>query len=300
MTHQFEYHAYAAGPPRITWGVQRLVLLTTAIFAAQLLISVPLGRIGEAFGQAPGGIALDWLAFSVNNLFYGLIYTPFTYMFLHGSLSHLFFNMVWLVCFGPEVERYLGTRSFVRFYLFCGAVGVLANLVPWALLRLRIALAAGGGPLQDGAPDILAMASPFVVGASGAVLGVLLVFALIDPEGELQFLFLPFRINRRALIFFVIVLNLLQGIGAMGGGAGVSIATHFGGMAAGYAYFKLRHRIPVIRFGGTRSGSGVSRARKPTRRPGSGASQEPGNDEFDRLGKEVDNIFRFDDKRRGD
>ena len=296
MSQPLYYQSYSAGPPRITWGVQRIVLLCTAVFAVQLLVAVPFGEVHEVFGMAPGGAVIAWLAFSVDNLFSGLIYTAVTYMFLHGSLSHLFFNMIWLVCFGPEVERFLGTRRFYSFFAFCGIVGVLANFVPWAFHRFRLYLAESSGELtRELSQQLAAHATPLVVGASGAVLGVLVVFAMIDPDGELQFLFLPFRINRRALIIFVIALNLLQGIGAMGSG-GVSIATHIGGMVAGYVYFKLRHRIPRVKLGGM-----GTRARKPTRKPPRNPPGDgPGADKMDRLGREVDNIFQFDDRNRGD
>lgn len=302
MSQPLYYQSYAAGPPRITWGVQRIVLLCTLVFAAQLLLAIPFGDVREVFGMAPGGPVIEWLAFSVDNLLSGLLYTVVTYMFLHGSLSHLFFNMVWLVCFGPEVERFLGTRRFYSFFAFCGIAGVMANFLPWAFQRFRYYLADSSGELTREMSQHLANhAAPLVVGASGAVLGVLVVFALIDPDGELQFLFLPFRINRRALIIAVIALNLLQGVGAMGAG-GISIATHLGGMVAGYAYFKLRHRIPVVKFG-----SVGTRARKPTRKPArrpSGLDEGNGDngdkDDLDRLGREVDNIFRFDERDRRD
>ena len=290
MSQPFYYEAHSAGPPRITWGVQRIVLLCTAVFAAQLLIAIPFGDVHEVLGQAPGGPVIEWLAFSVDNMFFGLVYTVATYMFLHGSLSHLFFNMVWLVCFGPEVERYLGTRRFYTFFAFCGILGVLANFAPWGWARLRQYLAESSNSLDPAQLMEIAPASPYIVGASGAVLGVLVVFALIDPEGELQFLFLPFRINRRALIIFVIVLNLLQAVGAMGAG-GISVSTHIGGLIAGYLYFKVGHRIPTVKLG-----SLGTRARKPTRK----STQKGTGGNLDQLGREVDNIFDFDDRKRGD
>jgi membrane associated rhomboid family serine protease len=274
MSQQFYYEAHAVGPPRITWGVQRIVLLCVAVFAGQLILSVPFGDVHEAIGATPGGPVIEWLAFSVDNLFFGLVYTLGTYMLLHGSLSHLFFNMVWLVCFGPEVERYLGTRRFYGFFAFCGVAGVLANFAPWGWSRLRQYLAESSGAVSPELAEIFAHPSPYIVGASGAVLGVLVVFALIDPEGELQFLFLPFRINRRALILAVIALNLLQAVGAMGAG-GISVATHVGGLIAGYAYFKFRDRIPAFPIGGMakarpahRAGPGCGRPRSARARGG--------------------------------
>jgi membrane associated rhomboid family serine protease len=298
MSQSFYSQPQSVGPPRITWGVQRIVLLCTAVFAAQLVFAVPFGDLHEVFGHAPGGVLIDWLAFSIDNLLSGLVYTVATYMVLHGSLSHLFFNMVWLVCFGPEVERFLGTRRFYSFFAFCGIAGVLANFVPWGIQQLRRYLAESSGALTPELAAQLSQPGPLIVGASGAVLGVLVVFAMIDPEGELQFLFLPFRINRRALIIAVIALNLLQGAGAMGSG-GIAIATHIGGMVAGYAYFRLRHRIPTVKLGSLGPGGGGTRARKPLRKPPR-TGGKTGSDDLDHLGREVDNIFNFDDRKRGD
>jgi membrane associated rhomboid family serine protease len=234
---------------RITWAVQRLILLNTVVFAAQLLLEIPLGRPGMPLG----GWAARWTAFQPDEFIGGFFWQAFTYQFLHGGLLHLFLNMLWLFFFGPEVERVLGTRQFVKFYLFCGAVGVLATLIPFGLF---------GRAVQ-------------VVGASGAVMGILVAFAMTNPEREFFLFPFPLPINARALVIIVIVLNVM---GAMGGGHS-SVATHFGGMASGYAYIKL---IPLLRR--WQSGS------RPRRRDA--------KSKIDAVGEAVDNIFRFEDEKR--
>ncbi|MFP4172358.1 MAG: rhomboid family intramembrane serine protease [Candidatus Hydrogenedentota bacterium] len=237
--------------------VQRLILLNVFVFAAQLLLHVPLGGSPTAPGALyapPGGaIVTNWLAFHFTGPLQGLIWQPITYMFLHGGLLHLFLNMLWLYVFGPDVERALGTRQFLWFYLICGGLGVFATGVPYLM---------HGG-------------SASVVGASGATLGVLIAYAYLYPTRQLFLFPLPVPINARAIVLFVVILNLVS---ALGHGP-VSVATHFGGMGVGFAYMALVPRIRRLSFRRERT-----------------SQRDPTN--HDKVGDAVDNIFRFDDKRR--
>jgi len=245
----------------VTFAVRALILTCSALFAAQLVLDVVLGD--KSLGGAPGGaLILETLAYSNTHLVSGWVWTPLTYIFLHGSLWHLFMNMLQLYFFGPEVERSLGTRQFLRFFFICGALGALANLVPYALG-------------QPGLP---------VVGASGAILGVIVAFAVIDPDRELFLLPLPFPITARALIIVLVLLNLLST------GGQVSVATHFGGMIAGFGYMKLRPLI--LRSAWERRGR---RARKAQNRT---APKEPESQDEKKLADAIDNIFKFQDKEK--
>jgi membrane associated rhomboid family serine protease len=210
---------------------------------------------------APGGLLYDWLAFDPAIFLWGAVWQPVTYQFLHGGLMHLFMNMLWLYVFGIEVERRLGTPGFYRLYLFCGAAGVLATFFPFFLL----------GQEQT------------VAGASGAVMGVLIAFAYLDPKRQLYLFPLPFPINAVGLVILVVAMNLLMFLGQ----SGVSVATHFGGMAAGFVYMRY---LPWFE----RVGAGIRWPRMPRRR-GRPAARP---DDLDRVGKAVDNIFEFKDKYR--
>ena len=126
----FETRSYGSSD-RITYAVQRLILVCTAVFAVQLLLDIPFGR-NQGFSP-PGGFIVNWLAFEPSAFAFGALWKPFTYMFLHGGLMHLFLNMLWLYFFGPDVERALGTRQFVQFYVVCGMLGVLATFFPMVL-----------------------------------------------------------------------------------------------------------------------------------------------------------------------
>lgn len=258
MSNTFHYsrHEWTSGPAdnRITWAVQTLILANAAIFAGQLILDVPLGTRAGAFAgaAAPGGFVADILSFRCVDVLRGFLWQPLTYMFLHGGLMHLVMNMLWLFFFGPEVERVLGSRQFLRFYLLCGTAGVFANFVP-----------------------ILTTFSASVVGASGAVMGVLVAYAITNPEREFFLFPLPVPINARAMVYIVIALNIVS---ALSPGDATSVHTHFGGMAMGAAYMKL---VPKLRTW-----------RRQRNAPGP-APRNP----LDEVGDAVDNIFKFDSKR---
>lgn len=225
-TSNFEQYDDGAAPGfRMTHAVQRLILLNAAIFAVQLLVNIPLGSSAfDVFRAPPGGIAIDWLAFTPDDLLRGYVWQPFTYMFLHAGLSHLFMNMIGLFFFGPDVERVLSTRQFYRFFILCGALGVSAEFVLWGLRSLSGA----GGPVS-------------VIGASGATMGVLVAFATLYPNREMYLFPIPIRLTARAVVIIFIVLNLMSAVTA---GNGISWATHFGGMAVGFLYIKF---VPKMR-----------------------------------------------------
>lgn len=209
--------------PRITWGVQRLILLNVLVFSVQLMV-----KPFEAwFGMF--SLLVDLFGFQPGWFFSGFIWTPFTYQFLHGGLMHLFMNMLWLFVFGPEVERLLGTRQFIFFYIACGVLGVLATVVPWLL----------GGQ------------SSLVIGASGAAMGVLVAFAMIDPQRQFYMFPLPVPITAVWLVILVILFNLVT---LNAGSTDVSVATHFGGMLAGGFLMKAIPRYRQWRFPGPKMG----------------------------------------------
>ena len=197
---------------------------------------------------------MDVFGYSTTRVLQGWLWSPITYMFIHGGLQHLFFNMLLLFFFGPDVERLLGTRQFVRFYFMCGVLGVLVNLITFAL----------GGPAIS------------VIGASGAIMGVVVAFAIVDPDRQLFLFPLPFPITARAMVIIFIVLDLLS---VAGGAGGTSVATHLGGMAVSFLYMKYR---PTL----------LQWTLRRQRRGG------PSKKDKESLGKAVDNIFKFQGKDR--
>ncbi len=246
----------------ITFAVRALILTSAAIFVAQLALDIVLGNLNPQ--DPPGGLAiLDTLVYSNDRLLRGWVWTPLTYLFLHAGLWHLFMNMLQLYFFGPEVERLLGTRQFLRFYFVCGVVGALANFIPYAL-------GLPSGP---------------ILGASGAILGVIVAFAINDPDRQLFLLPLPFPITARALVLVLVLLNVMQA------GGPVSVTTHLGGMAAGFAYMKLRPM--TLRWSWQRRGRRVKREKSKVN-----PDAPAGTGDEKKLADAIDNIFKFQDKEK--
>ncbi len=179
----------------------------------------------------------SWLHFSTAR---ALIYLPptgpiqgfefwrfFGFQFLHANLPHLLFNMVALFFFGPMVERYLGSKRYVAFYLLCGMFGALMYM----LLNL-------GGFLTSGTIPGLLFNDPTtpLVGASAGVFGVLMAGAYMAPNATVRlFFFLPIRLRTFAYVLVAIAfITVFRGGSNAGGEAG-----HLGGALAGF-YF-IRH-----------------------------------------------------------
>jgi len=144
-----------------------------------------------------------------------------TYMFLHGGMGHLFFNMLALWMFGMEMENLWGSKRFLIYYLVCGLGAGITNVL---------------------VAPLLGQAVP-TVGASGAVFGVLIAFGMLFPERPIYLYFLlPIRAK-----FFVtgfIVLELIYGV--TGTSDGIAHFAHLGGAAVGLVYMlALRGTIPA-------------------------------------------------------
>lgn len=140
------------------------------------------------------------------------IWQVVTYAFLHGNLVHLFFNMFALYMFGGDIERLLGSRRFLIYYLVC--------VVGAAVAQLAVQSGLAGPPVPT-------------VGASGGVFGLLLAFGLAFPHRKLMLLFPP--VPMPAWLFVTLYGLLELYLGVTGSGQGVAHFAHLGGMAAGYA-----------------------------------------------------------------
>jgi membrane associated rhomboid family serine protease len=147
-----------------------------------------------------------------------------TYGFLHGGLDHLFFNMLALYMFGAEVERLLGPRRFLTYYLVCVVGAALAQVAVMSSMN------------QPPVPT---------VGASGGVFGLLLAFGLAYPQRRIMLLFPP--IPMPAWLFVTLYGLLELYLGVTGTAAGVAHFAHLGGMAAGYALLVLWHHGRPVR-----------------------------------------------------
>lgn len=146
-----------------------------------------------------------------------------TYMFLHGGFSHLFFNMFALWMFGRTLEMRLGPQRFLTYYVVCGVGAALIQmLVAWLTHDLGIVL----------------------IGASGAVMGLLLAFGVMYPNSQIFVFPLPFPIKAKWFVMGYAVLELIYG--ATGYDLGVAHFAHVGGMLWGWMlliYWKHRRKI---------------------------------------------------------
>lgn len=175
----------------------------------------------------------------------------FTYMFMHGGFTHLFFNMFALWMFGRILEQVWGPKRFLTYYIVCGVgAGIIQELV----VGIQYYLATSGMPaeavdivLREGANALMQgknfvnseMASlnfivnGLTVGASGAIYGILLGFGLLFPNEKMFVFPLPFPIPAKYFVIGYAVIELLLGI-ANNPTDNVAHFAHLGGMIFGY------------------------------------------------------------------
>lgn len=154
-----------------------------------------------------------------------------THMFMHDNFLHIFFNMYSLVMFGMVVERALGTKKFIIFYLVTG-FGAVALHTGVEFLQVQQLLRQYPGV----APQAIYNSVPHVLGASGAVYGVLVAFAMIYPQARLTLIFPPITLDAKWWVIIFIGIELLTGI--TGTGMGVAHFAHLGGALFGWLLIK--------------------------------------------------------------
>jgi len=161
------------------------------------------------------------------------IWQLLTYGFLHGSFMHLFFNMFALFMFGAPLEQTWGERRFLIYYLVCTVGAGLCQLaVGWWTVSQ------GGGAYPT-------------VGASGAVYGLLLAYAMLFPNQQIMLLFPPIPMKARTFVIVFGAIELLAGFN--GWQPGVAHFAHLGGMLFGWLMIRYwRGQPPFGRRGGPR------------------------------------------------
>ncbi len=186
--------------PRITPAVQWLIAINVAVFFLQIVLPV-----GAANAQA-------WFGFQFGHLT-DQPWTFFTYMFVHQGFLHLALNMYSLWLFGPRVEHAWSAHSFTRYYVLCGLAGWLAH--------------------------IMFVRTGTLIGASAAVYGVMLAYAMRWPDDELYlFGVVPMRV--KWLVTLLVGLDIAAALWESATGAASSTAhfAHLGGLAFGFMYLR--------------------------------------------------------------
>ncbi len=175
-------------------------------------------------------------------------YQIVTHMFMHGSISHLAFNMLSLFFLGPYVERVLGAQKFFTFYILCGFGAMFAHMgidfIEYVNIRGQVSDL--DYIISDGREIILGgknFAEPLaakmnqimnipIVGASGAIYGVLVAFATLFPNVKLMLLFPPIPVKAKYLAIGLIIFDLLSGFSHFR--TGIAHFAHVGGAIAGF------------------------------------------------------------------
>ncbi|PVH25536.1 rhomboid family intramembrane serine protease [Sphingobacterium corticibacter] len=200
--------------------------------------------------------------FSGSSEFFGVFYPdsplfkvwqPITYMFMHGSLMHIFFNMFALVMFGSIIEQVLGNKRFLNYYLICGLgalvlqYGVQAIEVyqitgtisarDWLEIDMYSGRTYATRPIDRDSLEVLASIyrTP-MVGASGAVFGLLLAFAYLYPNMPLQFLFIPVPIKAKYFVGGYILIEIYLGFAHTT--SSIAHLAHVGGALFGFILLK--------------------------------------------------------------
>jgi membrane associated rhomboid family serine protease len=196
--------SYSFGPGPLTPAIKILILVNVAVFVVTWI----------------GGAIEPWLWFTATDVLQRFqIWRVLTYMFVHDGLGHIFFNMLALWMFGVELERMWGTKYFVKFYFVAG-IGAAVTTTLLSFVPL---------------PSFEQLWYIGVVGASGAIYGILLAYAMYFPNRPV-YVYAVFPIKVKYLVMIMGGIALLSSIGGPGGG--IAHTAHLGGLAAGYLYLK--------------------------------------------------------------
>lgn len=195
------------GPGPITPAVKALLIANVAMFVVTFVASdVVIGLLG----LTPRSVLTE-----------GRIWQPFTYLFVHSPVSfgHILFNMLAVWMFGVELERRWGTTFFTKYYFVCGVgaglVTIAAALLPFGSAR--------------------AAYDTSTIGASGAVYGLLLAWALLFPHRQILFMFI-FPLPSRVFVAIIGAIAFFSAMGSSGGS--VAHVAHLSGLVIGWLYLK--------------------------------------------------------------
>lgn len=181
----------------LTLWVKRLLIANAAVGVLGFLLSI----------SGYGGILTSALGFRPSDIL-ARPWTPLTYLFVHADFFHFFFNMLVLFFFGPPLEERWGSTDFLRFYLVAGIGGALLCL------------------LDPGAT---------VIGASGAMYGIMLAYAMIWPDNPV-YIWGIFPVKVKWLVAGLAALSIFGALGSYG--SGVAHWAHLGGFATAFLYLK--------------------------------------------------------------
>ena len=185
------------------------------------------------------------------------IYQLFTYMFMHGGLEHLFFNMFALWMFGCVVERIWGPKKFLFYYIFCGiGAGLVQEVAQYIEYSVEGLATTNIVIFSDGTKMLTdALLNKWTtVGASGAIYAILLAFGMSFPEERIFIFPLPIPIKAK---WFIVIYIAIEVFTAFFTTSNVAHFAHLGGMLFGYLLIKYWRRHPENSYFGADSGSPI-------------------------------------------
>ena len=243
----------------LTPVVKRLLIANVAIF----FVTYVLGPQGQRF-------VIEWFAFQPTLELLSRPWVPVTYIFLHADLLHLAVNMLILFFFGPPLEAKWGGREFLTYYIMCGLGGAALSFI--------------FQPVS-------------IIGASGALLGVMLAFAMNWPNAPI-YVWGIFPIKAKYLVGFFVVMDILGARAGVDGGNTAHFA-HLGGVLTGFLYLKAdwrpREKLRQIQRATTRRRrlAIVPRGENDEEHPAEASPGKPPRDDaalYDRVDQVLDKI----------
>jgi membrane associated rhomboid family serine protease len=207
MPRSLSTYSYSFGPGPISRAVKWLIWTNIAVFLLQWIFPT----LTYVLGLQPTAVMRRFE-----------LWQPITYMFLHADVTHILFNMLVLWMMGVELERLWGTKFFLKFYFVTG-IGAAVITMLFALLPFAAAEQLRGA---------------VVIGASGAIYGLLVAYAYYYPDRPILMFFL-FPIPAK---YFVMILAAITFLLSASGGGRVAQSAHLGGLLVGYLYLKAGGR----------------------------------------------------------
>ncbi|WP_316793442.1 rhomboid family intramembrane serine protease [Pedobacter frigoris] len=226
--------------------VKNLLIINVLFFAAKYV-----------FANMDPNLTLLLGAYYFDSQFFG-VWQLITYMFMHGDFMHIFFNMFALFTFGSVLESRWGTKRFINFYLITGLGAVVLQMIVQAYEVYHITGMVANVPITDlvhqggyiqgninlpgltksDSDTLLGIYGGPMVGASGAIFGLLVAFGMLYPNTELYIMFIPVPVKAKYIIPVYILMELSLGVAKVPGDS-IAHFAHLGGAIIGFILVKL-------------------------------------------------------------
>ncbi|HKY19607.1 MAG TPA: rhomboid family intramembrane serine protease [Vicinamibacterales bacterium] len=204
------HSSFSFGPGPLSYAIKTLIATNVGLFLAAYVFP----DLIQIFGLRPADV-----------VFRGRVWQLATYMFLHGNIGHILFNMLALWMFGTDLERMWGTRAFLRYYFVVGIAAAISTILVSSML-----------------PFAARTFYTTTIGASGGIYGLLLAYGLLFPNRSILIYFI-FPIPAKYFVMILGAISLLMSLSDNGGG--VAHITHLGGLVAGYLLLRGRRFSPA-------------------------------------------------------